>query len=123
VSCPDYYVLVDGREFVDYCHETLLGYLSDFDPMEIHCIFSAAEHVFRLGRKPGTDLHDEQAQAWWLTQARKRFMKRKEEESEEIRFPVSRTERRFDVAIMNVFGNVVEQREKVIALQRRKAVK
>lgn len=114
-----YYETADGRQFIDFQAERLVNFMADLDVIEAHCLLSAAEHLFRKGRKPGTDRHDEQAQEWWLAQARQRYMERKRLEWTGVKaFPATKTESRFDLIVGNIFGNTIEQRE--LALNRRK---
>lgn len=119
MSCPEYYKLADGSEFIDFQADRLIFLMEDeFDPLEIHCILSAAEHLFRKGRKDGIDQHDEKAQIWWTSQARKRYMDRRRREFTGERFPVNKAEKRFDVTVQKVFGNVIAAKEQYLSLMR-----
>lgn len=116
-----YYEIADGRQFIDFQAERLTTFMAELDTIEAHCLLSAAEHIFRQGRKPGTDQHDERAQEWWLGQARQRYMARKRLEWSGVKpFPVAKTESRFDLIVGNVFGNTIEQRELTLSRKRGK---
>jgi hypothetical protein len=119
-DCPSYYRLADGREFFDYCGSDILPMLQEMESMEVHCVVSALEHAFRLGRKPGTDQHDEKAQAWWMGKARSLFMERKRRECTETSFHAAKLERKFDALMVNVFGNVLGQRDLAIRVEKRR---
>lgn len=73
MSCPDYYMLASGREFIDFsCHE-LGEWLSPRVSHDVwHCIVSAMEHRYRCGSKEGEYETDKAAEEFWLDQARLR---------------------------------------------------
>ena len=117
MSCPEYYKLANGTDFIDYQARRLTQFTGDLDAIETHCILSAAEHLFRKGRKPGTDRHDEDSQAWWLAQARNRYMERKRKEWSGVKaFPESKAQSRFDLIVGNIFGNTIAEKEKYLEL-------
>lgn len=119
MNCPVYYQMADGGEFIDYQANRLVNYVGDLDHVEVHCLLSAAEHLFRKGRKPGTDKHDEKAQEWWLAQARTRYMERKKREWTGVKpFPAAKTESKFDLVVRNIFGNVIEEKERYFSTMR-----
>jgi len=68
-KCPDYYLLADGTEFVDFFHERCIGYLFAFHPSAMHAIQSAMEHRFRMGWKTENPEHDIIAMTFWTTKA------------------------------------------------------
>ena len=54
MSCPDYYLLASGREFIDFANNELAAWLKPRVNHEVyHCIISAMEHRFRRGNKEG----------------------------------------------------------------------
>ena len=70
MSCPDYYLLASGREFVDFANNELSAWLKPRVSHEVyHCIVSAMEHRFRRGNKEGEAETDKAAEAFWLKQA------------------------------------------------------
>ena len=83
-DCPNYYLLADGREFAEYLEKDATKALTSFVvENEIpwpswyvsHCLFSAMEHRFRLGRKEGEAETDAIAASWWFTQAEQAYLK------------------------------------------------
>ena len=75
-SCPNYYQLADGREFVNFADEELSTYLLHrVDRPTYHSIISAMEHRYRRGFKPGQSTHDKNAEDWWLDHARELYLK------------------------------------------------
>lgn len=70
MSCPDYYLLASGREFIDFANNELAAWLKPRVSHEVyHCIISAMEHRFRRGNKEGEAETDQAAEAFWITQA------------------------------------------------------
>ena len=70
MSCPDYYLLASGREFVDFANNELAAWLKPRVNHEVyHCIVSAMEHRFRRGNKEGEAETDEAAEEFWTLQA------------------------------------------------------
>jgi hypothetical protein len=70
MSCPDYYLLANGREFIDFANNELSAWLKPRVSHEAyHCIISAMEHRFRRGNKEGEAETDLAAEAFWLCQA------------------------------------------------------
>jgi hypothetical protein len=70
MSCPDYYLLASGREFIDFANNELSAWLKPRVKHEIyHCIISAMEHRFRCGNKEGEAETDKAAEAFWLSKA------------------------------------------------------
>lgn len=117
---PEYYAMADGRTLIEYQPELIEIMREELDAFEIHCMLSASEHLFRQGRKPGTDRHDEDAQKWWLGKARDHYMKRKRAECTRERFPENKIEHRFDIVVQRVFGNVIAERDAYIDMIRRR---
>ena len=62
---PDYYRLADGRQFYEYSRDELVPMCKGLDPWDVHCIISAAEHLFRMGAKEGEMETDIQSYRWW----------------------------------------------------------
>lgn len=70
MSCPDYYLLASGREFIDFANNELSAWLKPRVSHEVyHCIISAMEHRFRCGNKEGEAETDKAAEEFWLQQA------------------------------------------------------
>jgi len=70
MSCPDYYLLANGREFIDFANNELSAWLKPRVKHETyHCIISAMEHRFRCGNKEGEAETDKAAEAFWLSKA------------------------------------------------------
>lgn len=70
MSCPDYYLLASGREFIDFANNELSAWLKPRVSHEVyHCIISAMEHRFRCGNKEGEAETDNAAEAFWLSKA------------------------------------------------------
>jgi hypothetical protein len=66
---PYYYRLADGRQFFEYSRDELVPMCKGLGPWDIHCIISAAEHLFRMGAKEGEAETDLDAQDWWINRA------------------------------------------------------
>jgi len=76
MECPEYYMLSDGREFVEFADNELCSYLFHrVDRPVYHAIISAMEHRYRRGFKPSQTLHDRTAEQWWLDHARELYTK------------------------------------------------
>jgi len=70
MSCPDYYLLASGRQFIDFANNELSAWLKPRVSHEVyHCIISAMEHRFRCGNKEGESETDKAAEWFWITQA------------------------------------------------------
>jgi hypothetical protein len=70
MSCPDYYLLASGREFIDFANNELSAWLRPRVTHEVyHCIISAMEHRFRCGNKADEAETDKAAEGFWLSQA------------------------------------------------------
>lgn len=70
MSCPDYYLLASGREFIDFANNELSAWLKPRVSHEVyHCIISAMEHRFRCGNKVGEAETDKAAEEFWLSKA------------------------------------------------------
>ena len=78
-KCPDYYLLADGREFAEFTETDVSKAILSFVVNQeipwpswhtMHCLFSAMEHGFRLGRKEGEADTDAAAEEFWYEQAR-----------------------------------------------------
>lgn len=72
MSCPDYYLLANGEEFVDYQERVLsmVAWNTCYDAMVTHCLLSMAEHRFREGFKQCSDPdHDRTAAKFWANKA------------------------------------------------------
>lgn len=69
-SCPEYYRLADGRPLLEYMKEVLIFHrgFPELNGFEIHCLFSAMEHLFRMGAKPSQEQHDKDAYHYWMNQ-------------------------------------------------------
>jgi len=79
VSCPDYYLLASGREFIDFANNELSAWLKPRVSHEVyHCIISAMEHRFRCGNKEGETETDHAAEEFWLSQAVRKHMANRE---------------------------------------------
>lgn len=119
-SVPDYYMLADGRQLIEWFDEEFVGLLGiyDPDPITLHCLLSASEHLFRIGRKPGTDQHDENASVWWNEKARKFHVRHLGKTRPELTETGKNTS--FDRMLKIMFGNVAAQRDLAIRLQQRK---
>lgn len=79
MSCPDYYLLASGREFIDFANNELSAWLKPRVSHEVyHCIVSAMEHRFRCGNKEGEEETDKAAEEFWLSQACRKHMKTRE---------------------------------------------
>ena len=75
MSCPDYYLLASGREFIDFANNELSAWLKPRVSHEVyHCIVSAMEHRFRCGNKEGEEETDKAAEGFWLAQAIQKHM-------------------------------------------------
>ena len=75
MSCPDYYLLASGREFIDFANHELSAWLKPRVSHEVyHCIISAMEHRFRCGNKEGEAETDKAAEKFWLAQATRDHM-------------------------------------------------
>jgi len=72
-ECPEYYRTSPIHQFVDYQKTVLIPLLKwlEYDEHAIHCILSASEHYFRMGRKTVDNQHDCKAVIWWVDQAYK----------------------------------------------------
>ena len=66
-QCPSYYLLSNGREFVDWFSQEYGDRLNVLTRQEYHCLQSAMEHLFRMGAKPNQVEHDKKAAAFWLS--------------------------------------------------------
>lgn len=66
-SCPDYYLLSDGRSFLEYSEVlTRILWHGGITGLPYHCALSALEHLFRLGKKEGEAETDwESFKFWW----------------------------------------------------------
>lgn len=51
MSCPDYYVLDDGREFRNFFAEECLAIVPSLNEMEKISLFTACAYLFRRGMK------------------------------------------------------------------------
>lgn len=70
MSCPDYYLLTSGRDFLDFANTELATWLKPRVSHEVyHCLISAMEHRFRCGNKEGETETDRIAEQFWLTAA------------------------------------------------------
>lgn len=79
MSCPDYYLLASGREFIDFANNELSAWLKPRVSHEVyHCIISAMEHRFRRGNKEGEAETDQAAEEFWLSQAVRTHMTNRE---------------------------------------------
>jgi hypothetical protein len=67
--CPDYYLLADGTEFVDFFHERCMRHLMTLHPSVSHAVQSAMEHRFRMGYKTDDTSHDILAMRFWTAKA------------------------------------------------------
>lgn len=67
--CPDYYLLADGTEFVDFFHERCMRHLMTLHPSVSHAVQSAMEHRFRMGYKTADTQHDIIAMRFWTAKA------------------------------------------------------
>jgi hypothetical protein len=67
--CPDYYLLADGTEFVDFFHEKCIRHLVTLHPSVSHAVQSAMEHRFRMGYKTDDTGHDILAMRFWTAKA------------------------------------------------------
>lgn len=63
---PDYYRLADGRQFYEYSRDVIVPMCKDLGPWDVHCILSAAEHLFRMGAKEGEGATDFDSYRWWV---------------------------------------------------------
>ncbi len=69
MQCPDYYLLVDGRSFIEYSQElTRILWSGGVTGLPYHCALSALEHLFRLGKKEGEAETDWKAFLFWWSQ-------------------------------------------------------
>lgn len=71
MSCPDYYLLKDGRDFATFARDEIVAL--GFEPFKVpvwdaHCLLSAYEHLFRMGAKEGEFETDAQSFAYWMQQ-------------------------------------------------------
>jgi len=112
---PQYYLLADGTSFYRWVRKELSPYLSDLDKDEYHCMISAAEHLFRQGRKGGMEIHDEQAQRFWFSASRDFFVERRAKADPEK--SKQRHENEFNALQRLVVSRVVEERERVNQLE------
>lgn len=66
-TCPDYYLLPDGRQFCDFSRAELSRCLWDHGIVgwPYHCAISALEHLYRMGAKPDEEQTDWESFQWW----------------------------------------------------------
>ena len=73
MSCPDYYRLVDGREFWEFYRDECAPLVADkLNDGEKHALQSACEHLFRAGLKGSLD-DDLDKASWWLDLCKDEF--------------------------------------------------